>query len=52
MPESTVSIEEMFMLIGQQAVRIYMLEKERDALLNAVQALNTKLEEGKKGNAS
>jgi hypothetical protein len=47
-PNNTLSIEEMFMVIGQQALRIYMLEKERDNLRVLVQDLNGKLEAARK----
>lgn len=50
MPNNVVSIEEMFLVIGQQALRIFMLEKERDGLKLLVQDLNSKLEAERKKN--
>ena len=51
MPDGVMSIEEMFMVIGEQTLRIRMLEKERDGLRVLVQDLNSKLEaERKKAN--
>ncbi len=50
MPDVAVSVEEMFMLIGQQALRIFLLEKERDGLQLLVRDLNAKLEAERKKN--
>ena len=45
---SGISIEEFFLIVGKQAVRIYILEKQRDELAALLKQCKEKLGEKEK----